>query len=97
MEVRVVEGRSEELVASLSALWDASVRTTHHFLGEDDIARLRPCVAETLRTVPVLAVARVGGKTAGFVGVAGDKVEMLFVSPTYIGRGVGHALVHWAT
>ena len=97
MEIRVVEGRSEELVESLSALWDASVLTTHHFLGEDDIARLRPCVAEALRTVPVLAVARVGGKTAGFVGVAGDKVEMLFVSPAHIGRGVGHVLGHWAT
>ena len=72
------------------------MRVTHDFLTEDDIVRLRPFVAEALRTVPVLAVARIENETAGFAGIAGDKIEMLFVAPAHIGRGVGRGLLSWA-
>ncbi|HEY8607913.1 MAG TPA: GNAT family N-acetyltransferase [Noviherbaspirillum sp.] len=32
----------------------------------------------------------------GFVGVAGGKVEMLFIAPDWRGRGAGKALLHHA-
>lgn len=96
MEVLVVNNRSAELVADLLELWNRSVRVTHNFLAEDDIQRLRPCVAEALRAVPILAIASAENETTGFVGIAEDKVEMLFVSPNHIGRGVGRMLLDWA-
>ncbi len=33
---------------------------------------------------------------AGFIGLSEDKIEMLFIDPTFIGKGVGHKLVDWA-
>lgn len=89
--------RTDALIASLTRLWDASVRTTHHFLTDGDIMRLRPFVDQGLRTIPVLGVAEEDGLPVGFIGVDGDKIEMLFVAADTIGRGVGHQLVAWAT
>ena len=95
MEIRVPVQRTP-LVGRLATLWEASVRATHHFLAEGEVERLRPCVEEGLMTVPALAVAYVGGEPVGFVGAADAKVEMLFVAPTYFGRGVGKRLLDWA-
>ena len=32
----------------------------------------------------------------GFIGVAGKKVEMLFMDPEFIGKGLGKKLMHFA-
>lgn len=49
--------------------------------------------------IPRLAVATCDDTTAcGFIGVARDKIEMLFVAPEFIGKGGGgHRLLDWAT
>lgn len=88
--------RTENLVATLTRLWDGSVRVTHHFLTEGDITGLRPLVGQGLRAIPVLGVAVEGDRAVGFIGVGGDKIEMLFVAADTVGRGVGHRLVTWA-
>ena len=94
--------RSKVLVSRLTALWDGSVRTTHHFLTETDILRLRPFVVEALTGVPTLAIgivksdADASGDIAGFVGIAEGKIEMLFVDKEYTGKGVGRQLMDWA-
>lgn len=38
--------RDSGLLNSLTALWEASVRATHHFLREADIENLKPYVTE---------------------------------------------------
>lgn len=106
-----IQNRKESLVRSLAELWNGSVRTTHHFLSETDIHGLRPYVDEALRQVPVLGVAvgvadrTEGGNNTpegeenipvGFVGIAEGKIEMLFVAPEHIGKGVGKRLMQWA-
>lgn len=89
--------RTPELVSSLTALWNGSVRTTHHFLSEGDIQGLRPFVDEALRQVPVLGVAVGSGDIPlGFAGIAEGKIEMLFVAAEGQGRGVGRRLMQWA-
>lgn len=97
--------RSEALVDELTTLWDGSVRSTHHFLTETDIQRLRPFVGEALTGVTVLGVGMVEthnnsaksvDNIAGFVGIAEGKIEMLFVGKEYIGKGVGRQLMEWA-
>ena len=99
-----VSERDACLVASLTALWDNSVRTTHHFLTESDIQGIRPYVGEALRAVPTLGVGIVGNRSdanghdciAGFIGIADGKIEMLFVAKEYIGNGIGRRLMEWA-
>ncbi|KRE89104.1 GCN5 family acetyltransferase [Frateuria sp. Soil773] len=79
---------------ALAALWEASVRATHDFLDEADIAALRPLVLhDGLPAVTLRACRDESGRVRGFVGVAGGKVEMLFVDPASRGRGIGRALL----
>lgn len=89
--------RSNEVISSLSGLWNRSVRVTHNFLSEKDFANLEPYVRQALAEVPVLAVAETEDRVAGFIGLSEDKIEMLFIDPTFIGKGIGHKLVDWAT
>lgn len=78
-------------------VWEASVRATHHFLSEADIQFLQPLIPDALSHVAKLACVRDGaGQVAGFVGVEGDKVEMLFIHPTWRGRGAGSRLLRYA-
>lgn len=89
--------RSNEVISSLSGLWNRSVRVTHNFLSEKDFKNLEPYVRQALAEVPVLAVAETEDRVAGFIGLSEDKIEMLFIDPTFIGKGIGHKLVDWAT
>jgi len=79
----------------LLALWERAVRTTHHFLSEQDIITLRPSVAEELANdayewwVVELATHRI----VAFLAFAPDTIEGLFVDPAHHGRGNGTALV----
>jgi putative acetyltransferase len=75
-------------------VWEASVRATHHFVSEANIQFFKPLVRDALPHVPALAGARdEGGQVVGFIGVAGSKVEMLFVDPAWRGRGIGRRLL----
>lgn len=84
--------------ARLTEIWEAAVRASHHFLSEADIQLFRPLVQTGyLPAAPWLAVARdAHGQALGFVGVEGDKVEMLFVDPACMGQGIGRALLQHA-
>lgn len=79
---------------TLTVLWEASVRATHDFLGEEDIAALRPLLLhDYLPAVALHACRNAEGSVLGFVGVADGKIEMLFIDPASRGRGVGKALL----
>ena len=79
----------------LIALWERSVRATHHFLGEDDIVALRPLVAEALGGGALELWALVGDDDVplGFIGLDGDDISALFLEPAWRGRGGGRRLV----
>lgn len=82
---------------ALTDLWEASVRATHHFLTEQDIMQLRPCILEDyLGAVTLRAYRDAEGHFLGFVGIYEDKVEMLFVAPQARGQGIGKLLLQHA-
>ena len=80
------------LIDDLTTLWEASVRTTHHFLTEDDIQRIKPLVKTGLSDVETLIVMLDTHHLIAFVGIEADKIEMLFASPDYFGKGIGKEL-----
>ncbi|OLF54618.1 acetyltransferase [Pseudomonas chlororaphis] len=78
----------------LAALWERSVRATHDFLAEDDIQLLLPLVRDAyLPALETWLLELADGTPAGFIGTAGDKVEMLFIEPAHRGQGVGRQLL----
>lgn len=94
-DIREVSARSPRLLEQLTAVWDASVRATHYFLTEDDIQSIAQDVPGALTAVPHLAVAEAQGIPVGFLGVDGDRLEMLFLSPARRGQGLGRRLLMW--
>lgn len=78
------------LLQALTAVWEASVRATHDFLSEADIAELRPQVIEALPQMETLLVLtdESSGQPAAFLGLVGDKAEALFVHPDCRGQGL---------
>ena len=90
------EERDEALIGALTALWEASVRATHHFLCEEEIQAIKPYVPEALGHVPVLFTAETSEGPEAFLGAAGRRIEMLFARPPARGRGLGRLLVEAA-
>lgn len=79
---------------TLITIWEASVRASHHFLPEADIAALRSLILEHYFDAVTLKCARGdNGEIVGFIGVADGNIEMLFVAPDAMGQGVGRLLV----
>ena len=78
---------------ALIALWEASVRATHHFLQEADIIALKPLILEHYFAAVDLVCARGEEEIAGFCGVHDGNIEMLFIAPEARGSGVGRLLV----
>jgi putative acetyltransferase len=64
----------------LVAIWESSVRATHHFLQESDIAALRPLLLNAyLPNLKVVIARDDAGVIHGFLGVDENRIEMLFV------------------
>ena len=84
--------RTPTLINALTALWERSVRATHHFLTEDDIQRLTPFVKMGLSGIDTLIIANDNSGPIAFMGIDAGKIEMLFVSPDYLGKGIGTEL-----
>lgn len=88
--------RNEGLLNRLTALWEASVRVTHHFLRETDIENLKPYVTEELASIKHLYVAVGVNAPTAFIGIQNEKIEMLFVLPQHLRKGIGKRLVDMA-
>lgn len=79
------------------AIWEASVRATHHFITEEDIKRYKPMILnEYLDQVQLYILKEDKNNIVGFVGTADQKMEMLFIHPNYFGKGIGRTLTEFA-
>lgn len=82
---------------SLAAIWERSVRATHLFLTEEDIAEIRRAlIPDYFPNVNLYALTDTDGKPLGFIGLAADMIEMLFIDAAYRGRGYGSRLIDFA-
>lgn len=82
---------------AITAVWEASVRATHHFLTEEDIHFLKPLVRhQFLQAVNLFCIKDESGNITGFLGTLEGKVEMLFIHPAQRSKGIGKELLHYA-
>ena len=95
-EITEITDRSPQLMDQLLEVWERSVRATHLFLSAGEIAEIKTYVPQALREVPHLIVAwEAEGIPVGFMGVDGQKLEMLFLAPEERGKGLGRKLVQY--
>ena len=91
-----MEDRDSLLLEQLLNVWENSVRATHFFLAEADMEDIKKYVPQALRDISHLIVAENGqGVPAAFMGIEGQKLEMLFISPEETGRGLGRKLLQY--
>lgn len=87
---------NKEDYPALVALWERSVRATHDFLTEDVIKEIMEAlVPDYFPNVELYAVDE-NGSYIGFVGISGNKIELLFIDSDRLGKGYGSMLVDFA-
>jgi len=79
----------------LLQIWESSVRATHHFLQEEDIEFFRKTIKENhlFDLVSLTIVKDSGNNILGFMGIAGNNLEMIFLDPAVRGKGIGKLLL----
>lgn len=78
----------------ITAVWKESVLITHGFLEEKDFRVLeRDLPVIFLPSLRELWLCRNGKHLAGFCGNNGSEVEMLFIRPCYMRKGLGKLLL----
>lgn len=95
MKIVDVIDRNTGLLEELTALWRQSVAQTHTFLTNKDIDEIENYVPQALKEVEHLVVAQNNGDYLGFMGIEKHRLEMLFLAPQYIGKGVGRKLIEY--
>lgn len=94
MRIYEVQAKTLRLLESLLNIWEASVRTTHLFLSDVEINQIKKYVPQAFSEVERLtAAADASGKPVAFMGVTGERLEMLFVAPEVRGTGIGKQLL----
>lgn len=97
MQIIAVNDRCQAVLQELLRVWENSVRQSHDFLKEADIEELRPLVLQGLAEIEDLRAIQVeDGTYAGFMGIEGKKLEMLFINGDQRGLGLGAALLKLA-
>jgi putative acetyltransferase len=82
----------------LLEIWERSVRATHTFLPEEDVLFFRPLVRDALAgdALDLWVLSRDDDTPVGFMGLAGPRIEALFLDPEHRRRGGGRRLVEHA-
>lgn len=87
----------EKSANQLVALWERSVRQTHLFLSEEDIRTIKEQVYDSLFIMDNLITIRNNTQNpVAFLGEKDGKIEMLFVEPDFMGKGMGKLLINHA-
>ncbi len=81
---------------TLVEIWERSVRATHPFLTEKDIMDIRESLISKFFKAVSLYVIFEEETIAGFIGLSGRSIEMLFVDSNCIGKGLGSKLLEFA-
>ena len=96
MKIIEVKTRKPSLIKQLLTVWESSVRATHLFLSETEIGNIGKYVPRALNEIPYLIIVENENKApVGFMGIADQRLEMLFVSDEERGKGLGKELLRY--
>ncbi len=96
MKIVEIKQISPVLLQQLLEIWENSVRATHLFLSDDEIKSIKKYVPQALKEISHLVIAENESKIPiAFMGIDGQKLEMLFVSNEQRGKGIGKRLIEY--
>lgn len=96
MKIVEVKNRNEALLEQLLVVWESSVKATHLFLSDNEIEDIKKYVPQALSQIPHLIIVEDENQLPiGFMGIANQYLEMLFISPEARGKGVGKSLLQY--
>lgn len=96
MRILEIEERNSDLISKLIAVWEASVRATHLFLSDSKILSIKEYVPQALKSVDKLIIAENDEeKPIAFMGIENETLEMLFITPSERGHGLGKLLLQY--
>ncbi len=90
-----VENREDKLINNLVLLWENFVKSTHLFLSTEEIDNIKKYVPNALNMVSHLIALYENDEIVGFMGIEGNKLEMLFIKSTDLKRGYGSKLLEY--
>ena len=94
MEIIEIKQRTEILLEQLLTVWEKSVRETHLFLSDVEIAAIKKYVPQALMGISHLLVAQDENREpVAFMGIDENTLEMLFIAPEERGKGLGKSLI----
>ncbi|MGN6492274.1 MAG: GNAT family N-acetyltransferase [Agriterribacter sp.] len=73
-------------------IWESAVLHTHGFLKEEDFTYYKKHIPSYFEHVTLLGYEQ-EGILVGFMGVAGENLEMLFIHNDFRGKGIGKKLI----
>ena len=79
----------------LMEIWESAVLHTHDFLKEEDFLYYKAQVPSYFPHVDLMGFEQ-DGRLDGFIGIAGDNIEMLFIDNEHRGKRIGKRLVSYA-
>lgn len=91
-----IEPYTEKDRADLLFVWEKSVLATHTFLKPQDFEEIRNFLYSMNFSQFIVHCLWDSNSLIGFIGIDGDKIEMLFLHPDYIGQGLGKRLLQFA-
>ncbi len=95
MSFKIVEYKDSHKNGILS-VWEQSVKATHHFLLESDFEEYKKILQNfDFKDLDVFCLEE-KDEIIGFIGIHSEKIEMLFLNPDYIGKGLGKQLTDFA-
>ena len=96
MRIIDIHERTSELISQLTGVWEQSVKATHLFLSESEIAEIKLCIPMALQDIAhLIVVENEDGYPVGFIGIENQTIEMLFISPEYRGKGIGKKFIQY--
>ncbi|WP_300669118.1 GNAT family N-acetyltransferase [Soonwooa sp.] len=89
--IRKIEAKDYQ---DLIPIWESAVRNTHDFLKEEDFNFYKEQIPMYFDHVNLFGFEE-NGKLIGFMGIAEDNLEMLFIHNDARGKGIGKQLLNY--
>lgn len=89
-----IKDRTPQLIDELLKVWEDSVKATHKFLSTEEILEIKKYVPQALSSISHLIIdTDENKKPIAFMGIEGNKLEMLFITSKCLGKGIGKKML----